>query len=140
MSYVKFPGLVFRAELSTLFEYLLNSSVVLFIPVKLGLHHEDRDVLVESRIIFLQGRVDGLRVTSNTGILNCFSLLSEGVDMVRSQRFKFAEGFLLVGLIENEIFEEVKISLREALICKMGVLSENISCHVEVRVFAVEED
>lgn len=48
MGNVELPGLMLRAELSTLFEYLLNGSVVLFIPVKLGLHHEDRDVLVES--------------------------------------------------------------------------------------------
>lgn len=64
MGNVKFPGLVLGAEFGRLFEDFLNGCVVLFIPVELGLHHENRDVLVKARIVFLKGHVDGLRVTA----------------------------------------------------------------------------
>jgi hypothetical protein len=80
---VKFPGLVLGAEFGRLFEDFLNGCVVLFIPVELGLHHENRDVLVKARIVFLKSHVDGLRVTGDTGILDSLGFLTESVDVVR---------------------------------------------------------
>jgi hypothetical protein len=53
MSDIQLPSFVLRAEFCRLFEDFLNGSVVLFIPVELGLHHEDGDVLVEAGIVFL---------------------------------------------------------------------------------------
>ena len=83
MGNVKFPGLVLGAEFGRLFEDFLNGCVVLFIPVELGLHHENRDVLVKARIVFLKSHVDGLRVTGDTGILDSLGFLTESVDVVR---------------------------------------------------------
>ena len=82
MGNVKFPGLVLGAEFSGLFEDFLDGCVVLFVPVELGLHHEDRDVLVKTRIVFLEGHVDGLSFTSDTGILDGLGFLTESVDVV----------------------------------------------------------
>ena len=83
MGNVKFPGLVLGTEFGRLFEDFLNGCVVLFIPVELGLHHENRDVLVKARIVFLKSHVDGLRVTGDTGILDSLGFLTESVDVVR---------------------------------------------------------
>jgi len=53
MGDIQLPSFVLGAEFSRLFEDFLNGGIVLFIPVELGLHHEDGDVLVETGIVFL---------------------------------------------------------------------------------------
>ena len=92
---VELPSLVLRAELCGLAEDLLHHRVVVLVPVDLGLHHEDGDVLVEGQIVLLKGMVDGLRVTGDPGILDGLSLFPERVNVLIGKLFEFSEGFLL---------------------------------------------
>ena len=96
---VELPSLVLRAELCGLAEDLLHHRVVVLVPVDLGLHHEDGDVLVEGQIVLLKGMVDGLRVTGDPSILDRLSLLAERINMLVGKLLKFAEGLLLRGLV-----------------------------------------
>jgi hypothetical protein len=48
MSHVQLPSFMLAAELSRLAEDLLDLGIVASIPVDLGLHHENWDVLVKS--------------------------------------------------------------------------------------------
>ena len=66
MSNIKLPCLMISAVLRTLFKKLLHLPIVASIPVDLGLHHEYRDVLVESSIILLESRGDSLAVSSKS--------------------------------------------------------------------------
>ena len=126
MSNVKFPDFVLTAEFGTLSENLLDHGIVLQVPVSLGLHHQNRNVLVECSIIFLEGGVDGLRISCDSGILNSLGFLSESVDMFVGKFFEFPISLIFVGLVKNKVFKEVEIILREALIGKVGVLSQDV--------------
>ena len=46
------------AELGGLSEDFFDHRVVALVPVELRLHHEHRDVLVQSLVVFLKSRVD----------------------------------------------------------------------------------
>jgi len=131
---------VLTAEFGTLSEDLLDHGIVLQVPVSLGLHHQHRNVLVKCRIILLEGGVDGLRVSCNSGILNGLGFLSESVDMFVGKFFEFPVGFIFVGLVKNKVLKEVEIVLRETFIGKVGVLSQNISSQVIMLVLAVKQD
>lgn len=95
VSDVQFPCLVLGAELSTLSEDFLDHIIVALIPEDLSLHHEHRNILIESLIVFLQCRVDGFRVTGETGILDGLSLLTKGVNVLGGKVFEFAIRFFL---------------------------------------------
>ena len=69
----------------------------------------------------MQRRVNRLRVAGNPGVLDSFSLLAQGVDVFCRQVFKFSVGFILRGLVQNEIFEELKVLLAQTLVSEMGV-------------------
>lgn len=126
MSNVKFPDFVLTAEFGTLSENFFDHGIVLQVPVSLGLHHQNRNVLVECSIILLEGGVDGLRISCDSGILNGLGFLSESVDMFVGKFFEFPISLIFVGLVKNKVFKEVEIILREALIGKVGVLSQDV--------------
>ena len=65
------------------------------VPVDLGLHHEDRDVLIEGQIILLKRIVNRLRIPRDSSVLDRFGLFTESVDVLVGKLFKFAERFLL---------------------------------------------
>lgn len=90
MRHVKFPSIVFRGELSRLSEDLFNLVVVAHVPVDLSLHHEHRDVLIESLIVLLKSCIDLLAISSDSGILDQLSFLSQNVDMLVSQFFELS--------------------------------------------------
>ena len=79
---VELPCLVLTAELSRLTENLLHHGVIIVVPVHFCLHHEDRDILVQSQIVLLQGIVNGLGVAGDPGILDRLCLLAESVDVL----------------------------------------------------------
>lgn len=60
VGHVQLPRLVFAAELGRLAEDLLHHGVVVVVPVDLGLHHEDGNVLVERQVVLLERVVNGL--------------------------------------------------------------------------------
>jgi hypothetical protein len=111
VSYVQFPYFVLTAEFCTLSEDLLDHGIVLQVPVSLGLHHQNRNVFVKCGIILLEGGVDGLRVSCNSGILNSLGFLSESVDMFVGKFFEFSVGLIFVGLVKNKVLKEVEIVL-----------------------------
>lgn len=82
VTHVQFPGLVLGAELSTLLENLLHLRVVPLVPVHLGLHHEDGNVLVEARVILGQRGIDGFCVAGESGILDSLSFLTKRVNVL----------------------------------------------------------
>jgi hypothetical protein len=140
VSDVEFPDFVLTAEFGTLSEDLFDHGIVLQVPVSLGLHHQHRDVLVKCSIILLEGRVDGLGIPCNSGILNSLGFLSESIDMFVGKFFEFPVGLIFVSLVKNKVLKEVEIVLRETLIGKVGVLSQNISSQVVMLVLAVQQD
>ena len=79
---IELPCLVFAAELGRLAEDFLDHGVVAIVPVDLGLHHEDGDVLVESQVILLKGIVDRLAISGNSCVLDRLGLLAERVDVL----------------------------------------------------------
>ena len=81
--------------------------------------------------------VDGLGITSDSRILDGLRLLAECVNVLVRKLFKLAEGFLLGCLVEDEVFEELKVLLRQALVGQMGVLGQDICGKVEMLVLAV---
>jgi hypothetical protein len=76
MGYVKLPCLMFAAELSRLSEDFFNLRVVAFVPIHFGLHHQNWDIEVESRVILLEGDSDLLGVSCNSCILDRLCFLS----------------------------------------------------------------
>ena len=83
----------------------------MLVPVNLGLHHEDRDVLVEGEVILLQRTVDSLGVTSDPRILDGLRLFTERVNMLVREILKLTECFFLRRLVEDEVFEEIEVLL-----------------------------
>lgn len=109
VSDVELPGLMLTTELSRLSEDLFNLGIVGFVPVSLGLHHQDWNVLVKSGIVLLEGLSYGFRVSGNSSILNGLGLFTKGVNMLVGQIFKFGICFILRRLVEDEGFKEFKI-------------------------------
>jgi len=72
------------AELSRLPEQLFHLCIISFVPVAFGLHHEDRNVFIKCVIIILEGCGNCFGISGNSGILNAFGLLSQGVNVVIS--------------------------------------------------------
>ena len=97
-------------------ENLLDHVVVALIPVNFRLHHQHGDVLVESLVVFGKRSVDSFGVTGDTGILNCFGLFAQSVDMVRGELLKFAVGLFMGCLVQDEVLEEFEVALRETLV------------------------
>ena len=58
MSDVELPSFVLATEFGGLAEDFLDHRIVAVIPVDLGLHHEDRNVLIERQVIFLKSVVN----------------------------------------------------------------------------------
>ena len=138
MGNVKFPSLMLTAELSRLSEYFLYHSVVSFVPVDFGLHHQNWNVLVQSLVILLKGLVYSFVVTSDSSVLNCLSFFAQGVDMFGCQIFEFAVSLFFGSLIKNEIFKELEVLLTQALVGQVGVFSKNVGGKVIVLVLAVK--
>ncbi len=111
MGYVKLPGFMFTAKLSTLAEDFFNHVIVGFVPVYFRLHHKDWDVLVKSLVIFRQSTVDRFAVSCNSCILNSFRLFSQSVNVLRREVLEFSVRLLLGCLVKNEILQEFKITL-----------------------------
>lgn len=86
---------MFTAEFCRLSEDLFNLCIVALIPIGLGLHHKDWDVLVQSSIVFLKGSCNGLRVSCDSCILDRFGLLSEAIDMSISELLKLCVSLIL---------------------------------------------
>jgi len=95
VGHVQLPGFVLAAELSRLAEDLFDHGVVSLVPVDLGLHHKNRDVLVEGQIIFLESIVDRLGVSCDPGILDGLGPLAERVDVLVGELFELSECLLL---------------------------------------------
>ena len=104
MGHVEFPSLVLTAKFCRLSENFLNLGVISFIPINLGLHHKNWDVEIKGSIVLLESHSDGLGVSCNSCILDRFSFLPEGIDMVVGELFEFSMGFFLRGLVQNESF------------------------------------
>ena len=93
VSNIELPSFVLAAEFGGLAEDFLYHRVIAVVPVYLGLHHEDRDVLIEGQIVFLKSIVDGFTISGNSCVLDRLGLLSESINMFVSQIFKLSEGF-----------------------------------------------
>lgn len=95
MSDIEFPSLVLRAKLCGLSEDLLNLVVVSFVPVHFSLHHQHRDVLVESRVVLLKGLGDDFGVSFDSCVLDALGLFPKHVDMLSCELFELGVGFFL---------------------------------------------
>lgn len=136
---IKFPSFVFGAKLGRLSEYLLHHGIAALIPVHLRLHHQHGDVVVQGRVILLQGLVDGFGVALDTRILNRFRLLAQRINVLVRQIFKLFEGLFFAGLVKNEVLQKFEVFRGEALVGEMCIFGENVGRQIVMLILAVEE-
>jgi len=138
MSHIEFPDIVLRAKLCWLTEDLFYLGIISHLPVDLGLHHENRDILVKCLVILLKGLVDSLWVSCYSCILDLFGLLSQCINVGISKNLKFLVGFFSWCLGQDKSFKEIEIFLSEALISEISIFRQNISSKIIMLILAVQ--
>ena len=57
-----------------------------------------------------------------------------------SEHFKLSVSLVFGSLVENEVFKELEVCLRETFVCEVGIFCEDISGNIVVLIFEVKKN
>ncbi len=140
MSHVQFPNFVIRTEFSTLSQKLFNLPVILTVPIYFTLGHQHWNIFFKLLIKFLQWFFNSFIIPLQSAVLNALCDFSQTINMSVWKVFKFPVSFLRTSLTQNQCVNIIEVLLWNALVSEINVFSEDIGCHIEILVFAVEKE